>query len=190
MQTKCFSCGSLLNKPPSQIKKKNFCNHKCYSQYKSEFWKKQNNPRWSGGEIEVVCKVCGKKRLEKKGGEKKNKGKYCSIECAAKDRGSYQRKDKHPMWKGGRETRTATPIRRTGRYKRWIKAVFERDSYTCQNCGQIGGELHPHHIKRLADLVEDYINKNNILNVDDSCFYDIDNGITLCKKCHRKTFKF
>lgn len=186
---KCFSCGSELNKPKSHIKEKNFCNHKCYSEYKSIKWSEQLNPRWSGGNLQIVCKVCGKERLEKRHGQDWDKSKYCSIDCAAKDRGKNQRQEKHPMWKGGRIIRTASPIRRTGRYKKWIKDVFERDQYTCQKCKQVGGDLHPHHINRLADLVEDYINKNGKLNIDDDCFYDINNGQTLCKKCHRKTFK-
>jgi hypothetical protein len=189
MQIKCFSCGASLKKSPSHIREKNFCNHTCYSVYKAEKWKSDNNPRWSGGNIEVKCIVCGKKRLEKRHGNKKDFGKYCSIKCSAKDRGSYQRGNKHPMWKGGRDIRTATPIRRTAKYKEWVNKVFERDCHTCQNCFTRGGTLHAHHINRIADLVEDYIEKNKTLNVDDDVFYDINNGQTLCKKCHRKTFK-
>ena len=52
---------------------------------------------------------------------------------------------------------------------------YERDEYTCQNCGKTGGKLNAHHIKPYKDFPE--------------FRYDIDNGITLCEKCHRELHK-
>ena len=34
------------------------------------------------------------------------------------------------------------------------KQVFERDNYTCQMCGQYGGNLQVDHIQAWADFVE------------------------------------
>ncbi len=61
----------------------------------------------------------------------------------------------------------------TYEYKKWRRAIFNRDNYTCQSCDKRGGDLE-------ADLIKQY------------AFYpdlrlDIDNGRTLCKSCHRKT---
>jgi len=39
--------------------------------------------------------------------------------------------------------------RKSKEYKEWRKAVFERDNYTCQECGS-KKDLHPHHIKHFA----------------------------------------
>jgi len=75
-----------------------------------------------------------------------------------------------PNWKGG-VTKESEKQRKMGRYRRWRKQVFERDGYTCQLCGQHGGELETHHKKSFINYKELRIS--------------IDNGITLCKECHK-----
>lgn len=62
--------------------------------------------------------------------------------------------------------------RRTPEYYKWRKSVFERDNYTCQVCGQVGGSLNAHHIELFSKNIEKRI--------------DINNGITLCINCHKK----
>lgn len=62
--------------------------------------------------------------------------------------------------------------RRSPEYSKWRKEVFIRDEYTCQNCKMVGGELNAHHIKPFSDFPE--------------LRYDVNNGITLCKKCHKE----
>ena len=60
-------------------------------------------------------------------------------------------------------------------YVNWRKNVFERDNYTCQVCGKVGGTLNAHHIKSFA------LHKKLRL--------DVNNGITLCEKCHKEVHK-
>jgi hypothetical protein len=55
----------------------------------------------------------------------------------------------------------------------WRKSVFERDDYTCQECGVRGGKLQADHILPYS-LFEEYR-------------WDLDNGRTLCVDCHKKT---
>jgi 5-methylcytosine-specific restriction endonuclease McrA len=61
-------------------------------------------------------------------------------------------------------------------YNHFIDTVRKRDNYKCQICEHQGkrwdGSLHVHHIESFL--------KNKELRLD------INNGITLCKKCHRK----
>ena len=78
----------------------------------------------------------------------------------------------NPSWKGG-VTPLRTKILGSPEYKSWRKQVFERDSYTCQECGQRGMVLQAHHIKRFAEYPE--------------LRFDTNNGQTLCIDCHRAT---
>lgn len=56
-------------------------------------------------------------------------------------------------------------------YITWRKAIFKRDGYICQVCNELkSGNLNAHHI----------MGWNKYINLR----FDIDNGITLCKKCH------
>lgn len=64
---------------------------------------------------------------------------------------------------------------RTGsKYRFWKKSVLKRDLYTCQKCGN-GDDLVVHHIKGFAD--------------NEKLRYDLKNGITLCKECHKEVHK-
>ncbi len=73
-------------------------------------------------------------------------------------------------WKGGLTPEKAA-IRNSQEMVVWRQAVFSRDKFTCQMCRQVGGNLHAHHVIPFA--------------VDEEKRFDIDNGQTLCKPCHR-----
>lgn len=83
----------------------------------------------------------------------------------------------HPNWKGGMST-VNEKIRKSFEYKLWRTAVFERDNYTCVWCGSKSSKknaviLNADHIKPFAYFPE--------------LRFAIDNGRTLCKKCHLTT---
>ena len=78
----------------------------------------------------------------------------------------------NPNWRGG-ATSKGILFRMSKIYKDWRSLVFKRDNYICQECGQWGGKLNVHHILPYRDHSEFGLNINN--------------GITLCEKCHAKT---
>ena len=57
-------------------------------------------------------------------------------------------------------------------YKRFRLEVLKRDYFTCKMCKAKGKKtrLNVHHIMKWASAA--------------SLRYDVDNGITLCRKCH------
>ena len=75
-------------------------------------------------------------------------------------------------WKGG-VTPTYKLIRRGKEFIEWRASVFKRDDWTCQECKQRGGILHPDHIKPFAYFPD--------------LRFELSNGRTLCKPCHMKT---
>jgi hypothetical protein len=94
--------------------------------------------------------------------------------------------NEHPLWKGG-ITPLMTSIRHSFKYRQWISDVFTRDNYTCQECNKRGGTLNAHHIKEFSKIIEE--NKITALEQALNCeeLWNINNGKTLCEKCHNKT---
>jgi len=107
-----------------------------------------------------------------KGKPSPRKGKKSSKPSWNKGLKGFLAGEKHYNWKGG-----TSKGYRTGyysfEYKKWRIAVFERDSFTCQSCHQVGGYLTAHHIKSFAHYPE-------LRTV-------LENGITLCEDCHKLT---
>jgi len=83
-------------------------------------------------------------------------------------------------------------IRKSFKYRQWRSDIFTRDSFTCQDCGLHSGlgktvYLEAHHIKQFSKIIEE--NNIKILEQALNCeeLWNINNGRTLCKKCHNKT---
>lgn len=84
--------------------------------------------------------------------------------------------EKHWNWKGG-VTEYNHSLRHTKEYNEWRFSVYKRDHYTCQHCDSKCDSkmIVAHHIKFFNDYPE--------------LRYDVDNGITLCRSCHKKLHK-
>ena len=155
-----------------------------------------DNYWWLGPDLTVQCAICGKdikcrpnkiskycsySCLGKSKRKSKNKCKDCekilprkeSVRCQQCD-GKFRSGENSPVWKGGVSTENQR-LRGSQRFKRWRKAVFERDDYTCLICHDRGDELHPHHIYGFADYPK--------------LRFRVDNGATLCIYCHKEIHK-
>jgi HNH endonuclease len=78
-----------------------------------------------------------------------------------------------PIWRECVEPKILGTIvsRNSKEYRQWVKDVYKRDSYTCQDCGS-KENIQAHHIEPYSE--------NIYLRVD------IDNGVTLCGAYHSK----
>ncbi len=97
---------------------------------------------------------------------------------------SFGKKEKHWNWKGGK-TNLRNQIENLIQYRQWRSDIFTRDNFTCQKCEIKGGYLHAHHKKTLSKIIEEYQIKTleQALNCEE--LWNINNGITLCKECHK-----
>ncbi len=103
-------------------------------------------------------------RIGKKHTEETRK-KISELTRERTDRG-----EDHYNYKHGKAQRNLND-RRKPEYLEWRDAVFKRDNYTCQKCGDnTGGNLRAHHIEPFAKYPE--------------LRFDVTNGVTLCHTCH------
>lgn len=116
---------------------------------------------------EIQCETCGKIF----NGYNR---KYCSQDCfqLVNDSARLLPKPRYgadnPAWKGGVVSEARKE--RTRFAKQISHLVFERDDYTCQICGAVGGTLHADHLDRWCDHEESR--------------FDVSNCRTLCRPCH------
>lgn len=61
-------------------------------------------------------------------------------------------------------------MRNSAKHKEWARAVHEKCNWTCQECGYRGRQLVAHHIVHWS--------------IEPDLRFDVDNGVTLCRKCH------
>lgn len=153
----------------------------------------KNNPNWKGGLPKCVdcnkklsrsdakrCKACMGKYISGENHPRFGK-RYFGSECA--------------RYKDGR-TPVSKAIRRLKESEYWKTTVFERDNFTCQECGVIGGNLEAHHNKPFAVILSEFLkeydqfspieDKETLIRlaINYKPFWDLENGTTLCKGCH------
>jgi len=95
-----------------------------------------------------------------------------SCGCLRNESASSRRGPLSPRWKPWLTDEDRQQTRKFPKYHEWRTAVFKRDNFTCQKCGDnTGGNLNAHHIESYTD--------NKELRTE------LSNGATLCEDCHK-----
>lgn len=93
-------------------------------------------------------------------------------------------------WKGGINTLT-NRVKGFQYRNDWYGAIYARDFYKCVKCSS-KTKIEVHHIKPMYVIVNEI--KNNFKTEDETYSHlinmpiniELDNGITLCRECHKK----
>jgi hypothetical protein len=166
----CKQCNKNYKVISSLKNKSNFCSKECQGKWQSINKCGKNSNSWKGGKVTLICEICSKDFKVNKA--KKDTAKFCSTKCRNKWVSINQNGENNPNWKNGATSKQQI-FRSSKEYKIWRSLIFKRDNYICQECGQWGNKLNVHHILPYRDYQEFRLNINN--------------GITLCEKCHEKT---
>lgn len=123
-----------------------------------------------------VCD-CGKNNIVTTGHLKSGHTQSCGCLMREKSREkAYKnlsgKKENHPRW-NKKLTDDDRKYRRNNTWllKKWAESVYLRDSYTCIKCGS-PDKIQAHHLYSFSRVKERQ--------------FDISNGVSLCKKCHRE----
>lgn len=88
-------------------------------------------------------------------------------------------------WKGG-ITPLTKQIRFCFKYRQWRSDIFTRDDFTCVLCGKRGIWIEADHYPKMFSEI---FHENKIQNLQQALeceeFWNINNGRTLCRGCHR-----
>ena len=117
-----------------------------------------------------------------------------SIGSSKKHPSKHQYGENNPNWKGGTKS-VYDRIRALSPYWYWRNTIICRDNNACVNCNRTTN-LEVHHIKTLKYLIFDYCRKNQMeikelseKDLESDYFYDLNNGVTFCKECHKEHHK-
>ncbi len=102
------------------------------------------------------------------------RGSFCSI----KHRAEYYTGERHIRWTNN--VSEGERLRKSKEYIAWRTAVFIRDEKTCTSCGKVYNRAK--HLN--ASIEGDHIYPRYLFP---ELIFDIRNGRTLCKDCHRDT---
>jgi len=156
------------------------CADKIHSLRMIKLHEGKNNFNWKGGKPK--CMDCGKEIS------------YEAIRCTnCRFKGKLS-----PNYKGG-ITDLGQLIRNLDEYDNWRISIFIRDNHVCQECGDNKSyNLNAHHIITFAKLIEEFLQfYNQFSPIEDKetlarlaitwqPFWNLNNGKSLCKKCHKK----
>ena len=170
--TKCSCCGKALIVTNYKIKnnKEIFCSRKCYGEWRKTHCTGENSANFNS--VITKCDYCGKEFLTCLSKTKHGKHHFCSISCKSKWQSINLVGENGCNYKPNLTDEDRQERRLIEGYSKWVYNVKFKYKFTCQCCGDNkGGNLESHHL--------------NSYNWDKENRTNIDNGVCLCKKCHK-----
>jgi len=174
----CAACGDGKQLDPNHANQSehHFCDYECFSDWYTGRLTGEDNPTYQGGDIELVCEICGDDY-------EVNPAREDSVVCGPECRYEYVSKhysgENSGRWKGG-------SVRHYGdNWHQQRRKALERDGWRCQYCGEdmSDAEREPdvHHIKRLKWFEDNY---------DAPEWWErgnrLENLVTACRPCHNQ----
>ena len=189
----CNYCGKLIERKRSHAERNenSFCSKSCANKYMSEYMNGENSHNWKNTLITTKCSHCGKEIKVYKYKLEKHKNQFCNRECFRKFNSEFLkgpnnpvygkklysiRGENSPHWKDELTEEDREHNRYDEGYRSFVLGVFRRDNFICQCCGYDKGKI----------LVAHHLNSYNTHKEQRT---DINNGITLCNKCHTEFHK-
>lgn len=169
----CDFCGKTFSIKKSRFEKnpRHFCSKECSYKFQSVYLSGEKSPLYK--KVEVKCDNCQKEIIISNYKYETTTHHFCSYKCMGEWREGRFTGEKSSRWNPNLTKEDRENRRNIKGYSNFILQVYERDKYTCQCCGDNkGGNLNAHHL--------------NGYNWDKEHRTDVDNGITLCEKCHKK----
>lgn len=169
---KCDYCGKEIERNNFEMnyRKNHYCSNECKNKDYSLKYSEANSPRYS--KITTFCSVCGNDITRNIFEIKKYNRHYCSKECKIKDFKIIFKGENHPSYNPNLSNEERIITRKFYAYVEWRNNIYKRDDYKCRCCGDsTGHNLNAHHILNYSEHPE-----QRLL---------LENGITLCKKCHK-----
>jgi len=157
----CHTCGKIFEVNIARKETAKYCSRECHNL----------SQRGVSNSIPTMkdCEICGSSfRVIP---SRYHLVKYCSMSCYGKARSLNYSGKNCPAWRGG-VTEEMRLLRGGSDYVEWRDAVYRRDYWTCQCCGEKPKSIVAHHIFPFADFPD--------------LRYEVWNGITLCRSCHAK----
>ena len=204
----CDNCGVFFHRKTSHLSNKNFCSRNCKNKYiltngvseatkrkmsESAVRKLKEHPELLEKiRISNIGRIRSRESIEKQ--RVKVTGQKRTLEQIERMKKNMKRGADSNFWKGGISSLKHL-VDDCDISKRWKRSILERDNFTCQVCGQYGETLEIHHKIPFADILHKIVDENPTKTKDelfeickkDPVLWDINNGVTLCHNCHKKT---
>lgn len=176
VEVECAYCGAPKWVVPSLKERLNafYCNKDCRFKHWKTLIQGEGNPNYR--KVVVECSGCSIPTLVQPHRVRNRRFQFCSADCYRKNIGKFFTGENNPLWNPDITDEERNATRRVSGYSTWRTDVYRRDDFTCQVCGcRKGGNLVAHHL----DGWNIFPNKR----------LSVDNGITLCRECHKDFHK-